>query len=200
MKNENNETIWSDSDSDTRLRAGEIRLINHVSGRVINFYSSLNIYYDVDGLGNPIIKVEGLDENTIFEIGNSRVIYVIDGETKDITWSYEMSYEDFLNTTGLQGVQTFDDVNSDGKNEIVAFKQRTSDWGSGDEYGEYTRLLVFLGNGSIFYEKPLTDSTYYGVYEQYMKDPSFLSSLNQEEIEHRKKPLHNFTGCECVIV
>ncbi|RKZ90727.1 MAG: hypothetical protein DRR19_09210 [Candidatus Parabeggiatoa sp. nov. 1] len=65
MKNVNGEPLWTDRNKDTRLHGGEIRLVNHANGQVLNFYSSLELRYDVDNLGHPIIAVDGLDANDL---------------------------------------------------------------------------------------------------------------------------------------
>jgi YD repeat-containing protein len=51
--------------SDTRLRSGEIRLIDHATGQVINFTSSLSLSYSQDAQGNPIIATSGLGAGNV---------------------------------------------------------------------------------------------------------------------------------------
>lgn len=134
-----------------------------------------------------VYSTENINDDDSLENTPSRVFYAIDVDTKSIEWSYEMSYEEYLNTTGLQGVQVFGDINNDGKNDIVAYKQRPHDWGRGDEYGNYTRIVVFSGNGSILYEKPLTTDTYYGFYEEFLTNPAYYSTISPEELQWMRR-------------
>jgi uncharacterized repeat protein (TIGR01451 family) len=46
--------------SDTQLRSGEIRLVDHSTGQVLNFFSSLTTAYSLDNNGNPILQTSGL--------------------------------------------------------------------------------------------------------------------------------------------
>lgn len=143
----------------------------------------------VDLVGNSdldllVLSDEGMDEDDFLSVSSSRTIYVTDGETKEIAWSYEMPYNEFIQSGGLLAVKAVDDLNGDGKKDIVAYKQRYAEWGSGDEYGEYTRIIVFSGKGEILYEKSLTDSTFYGVYEQLYNDSSYLASLDPGQLEN----------------
>jgi len=120
----------------------------------------------VDLVGNSELDLlvkssEERNQDSYLEVTNSRTILVIDGETKEIAWSYEMEYDEYLESDGLYNVHAIDDINSDGKNDIIGFKQFSADWGSGDEYGEKTRLIAFSGDGTILYEKPLTNDSEY---------------------------------------
>jgi hypothetical protein len=128
---------------------------------------------------------EATNDDSFLQKTNSRIIYALDGETREINWSYEMDYDEYLLTNGLQQVKIIDDVNNDGKNDIVAYKQHDADWGRGDEYGENTSLIVFLNNGTILYEKPLTESTYYGVWETISKQTGLEQEI-LENLEYRK--------------
>ncbi|GAF84203.1 unnamed protein product, partial [marine sediment metagenome] len=149
---------------------GDIFKVN-LSGNISWNYPRLNnILVDrVDLVGSStldflICSDESNDEEDFLKVSSSRTIYVVDGETKTISWYYEMPYEEYLLTNGLTGVKAIDDINGDGKKDIVAYKQRGSEQDRIDEYGDYSRIIVFSGNGSIIYEKPLTTNTYYGVY------------------------------------
>lgn len=131
-------------------------------------------------------STEGSNEEDFLEVTSSRTIFVVDGETGKVAWSYEMPYNEYLLSGGFQGVKAVPDLNSDGKMDIVAYKQRPADWGSGDEYGEYTRIVVFSGeDGDIIYEKPLTNATYYGIWETIYNDPYLMSSLDERQIEEK---------------
>ncbi|RKX30936.1 MAG: hypothetical protein DRP22_04465, partial [Verrucomicrobia bacterium] len=65
MRDAQTNAVWTDSRGDTRLRSGEIRFVDYLSGRMLNFYSSLSVSYNVDSLGNPIISLSGLDSNGV---------------------------------------------------------------------------------------------------------------------------------------
>jgi len=131
-------------------------------------------------------STESINEEDFLEVSSSRSIFVVDGETGTVTWNYEMPYDEYLLTGGFRGVKAISDVNGDGKVDIVAYKQRSADWGSGDEYGKYTRIVVFSGkDGDIIYEKPLTNATYYGIWETIYNDPSLMSSLEEGQIEEK---------------
>jgi len=65
MKDENGDVLWRDSDDNTRLRSGEIRLVNYATGAILDFHSSLGLHYDVDNVGNPVIVVDGLEEDNL---------------------------------------------------------------------------------------------------------------------------------------
>ncbi len=121
-------------------------------------------------------SMEGAQEDDFLDEGTSRTIIVIDGETREVAWTYELSYDEFLLTGGLQGVQLIPDVNNDGRMDIAAFKQRGSGHDISDEYGEHTRIMVFSGTGSKLWEKPMTNDTYYGIYEMIFNDDHYLET------------------------
>ncbi len=161
-----------------------------VNGSVIWSYQRL-LDIDIekaDLLGSDTVDLlvfskEGVENDNFLEEGSSRVLFVLDGDSNEISWSHELTYEEYLNTSGIKGIRIIDDVNGDGKKDIVGYKQRYHDWGSGDEYGEYTTVIVFSGNGEIVYEKPISENTYYGYYESYLNNPTYLAGLNPEELE-----------------
>src|SRR5262249_27410509 len=51
--------------SDTLLRSGEVRLVDHASGQLLNFFSSLTTAYALDNLGNPVLATAGLTTNDV---------------------------------------------------------------------------------------------------------------------------------------
>ena len=51
--------------SDTQLRSGEIRLVDHSTGQVLNFFSSLTTAYSLDNNGNPILQTAGLTSSDV---------------------------------------------------------------------------------------------------------------------------------------
>ncbi len=53
---------WSDDAGDTRLRSGEIRFVDHASGRILDFRSSLTIQYD---LATRQTSISGLSANEL---------------------------------------------------------------------------------------------------------------------------------------
>jgi len=166
--------------------SGDLLKVN-LSGNISWNYPRLNniIVDRIDLVGSPdldflVCSDESNDKEDSLKVSSSRTIYVVDGETKTITWYYEMPYDEYLLTGGLIGVTAIDDLNNDGKKDIFAYKQRKAEYGSGDEYGEYTRIIVFSGNGTILYEKPLREDTYYGAYN----DPAYRASFDEWEMEN----------------
>ena len=65
MRDAATNALWTDSHCDTRLRSGEIRLMDYASGQYLDFNSSLALAYDVDNLGQPVIVVSGLGTNGV---------------------------------------------------------------------------------------------------------------------------------------
>jgi RHS repeat-associated protein len=51
--------------ADTRLRSGEVRVIDHATGQVLDFTSSLALSSSIDQNGDPIITLTGLDANGV---------------------------------------------------------------------------------------------------------------------------------------
>jgi len=51
------------------------------------------------------------------------------GETKKVVWYYEMPYEEYLLTNGLMGVTLIDDVNGDGKVDLLDVSHMSDAWG-----------------------------------------------------------------------
>ena len=72
---------------DTRLRSGEIRLINRQSGQLLNFRSTLELEYAVDNQGNPFVVLAGLNAENVpdFTPGDRQngTTLVQDATTKD---------------------------------------------------------------------------------------------------------------------
>jgi hypothetical protein len=94
------------------------------------------------------------------QIGNStsRVIYVLDGATKQKVWSYEVPYDEYVATGGIQSIQIIPDINGDGMQDIAGFIQ-IPDWQmKGVEYGEDTRIIVLSGrDGTILLKQPVME-------------------------------------------
>jgi len=60
MKDGSGNQIATDSNSDTRLRSGTVRLVDLSTGAQLDFQSSLALNYATDSLGNPSITITGL--------------------------------------------------------------------------------------------------------------------------------------------
>jgi RHS repeat-associated protein len=61
MLDANANEIWTDSNGDTRLRSGAIRVVDLQSGSILDFNTSLVLGYAVNNTGNPIITLSGLN-------------------------------------------------------------------------------------------------------------------------------------------
>jgi YD repeat-containing protein len=57
--------VYKDSNKDTRLRSGGVRVVDLRSGGALDFNSSLQLSYGVDNIGNTVISLSGLDANGI---------------------------------------------------------------------------------------------------------------------------------------
>ena len=126
---------------------------------------------------------DGGDPENPFDEGQSRIIYVLDGATKEVAWSYELPREIFLETGGLSEVRTGPDINSDGKSDILSYLQYPGEWDRGDRYGSNTRILIFSGrSGALLANRSVIDGDYYGVYEKFMKDKILLNQTVRERI------------------
>ncbi|MCP3937285.1 MAG: RHS repeat protein, partial [Actinomycetia bacterium] len=55
--------VDTDNNSDTRLRSGEVRFVNHATGEILNFFSSLDLAYGTDSLDNAVVVITGLNAN-----------------------------------------------------------------------------------------------------------------------------------------
>lgn len=105
--------------------------------------------------------------------GQTRIMFVIDGSTKEIKWSYEMPYKTFVDSGGLDGIKVTPDLNGDGKVDIAAFIQY-----SNDEFGNKTRIMVFSGkDGLVLMDKPIVNKTFYNkVYEDIYNNVSSVDA------------------------
>jgi outer membrane protein assembly factor BamB len=129
-----------------------------------------------DSTEDLIIKTkERVDENNLFGEGQTRIIYVIDGATQKLAWSYQMPFEVFTKSGGLYEAKVVPDLNKDKKSDIIAYQQEAGDWNQGDQYGEKTRILVFDGStGKIILNTSVIDNDYYGRYDELFKNESAL--------------------------
>ena len=60
MRDASTNALWADDVGNTRLRSGEVRLVDYATGSYLDFASSLALGYDVDSLGRPVIATAGL--------------------------------------------------------------------------------------------------------------------------------------------
>ena len=49
----------------TRMREGEIRYIDYATGAMLNFHSSFDVDYAIDSFGEPILDVDGLNDDDV---------------------------------------------------------------------------------------------------------------------------------------
>ncbi len=148
----------------------------------INDVTVLKADFTGDGETDLLIKSrDGADSENIFDEGQSRMFFVIDGSSRETVWSHELSAKDFMDTGGLSEVQIAPDVNGDGKSDIVAYLQHDGDWGRGDEYGEKTRIMVFSGKtGKVLMNVPVFEEEYYGIYDRLFKDSIFFNDTAKD--------------------
>ncbi len=120
----------------------------------------------------------------------ARVLYVIDGATRQKAWSYEVPYEEFVATGGISDIQITPDINGDGRQDIVGFLQ-VPEWERDDEeFGEDSRIILLSGrDGTVLLEQPVTDRTYYGVWEKLYQDPSYrekyIRQWHEQELQRQ---------------
>ena len=74
------------------------------------------------------VLLEGADLENPFDLGNPRILMVIDGETQDLAWSYEMPLTLSSVAGGISGLMLGPDVNQDGKLDITGYIQLPGDW------------------------------------------------------------------------
>ena len=103
----------------------------------------------------------------------TRVLYLIDGETMEKVWTYEVSYQEYVTTGGISSIQVTPDLNGDGKQDIAGFIQIPQEKRTGEERGEDTRIILLSGkDGTILLKQPVVAGTYYGVWEELYQYPS----------------------------
>jgi outer membrane protein assembly factor BamB len=118
----------------------------------------------------------------------SRVLYVLDGATKQKVWSYEVPYEEYVTTGGISKIRVTPDINGDGKQDIAGVIQLPEWYMKGEEYGKDTRVIILSGkDGSILLKQPIVDETYYAVWEQLYKDPSYAEKYVRQWFEQQLK-------------
>ncbi|MEE9249308.1 MAG: PQQ-binding-like beta-propeller repeat protein [Dehalococcoidia bacterium] len=120
----------------------------------------------------------------------ARVLYVIDGATKEMAWSYVMPYEEFAATGGIAGIQVAPDLNQDGKQDIIGFIQPPGERPEPGEQTEDSQIVVLSGSdGSVLLQQPVVTQTYYGVWQELYNDPSIIEQgiIRQFEVDMEKR-------------
>ncbi|MFC1963373.1 PQQ-binding-like beta-propeller repeat protein [Chloroflexota bacterium] len=113
----------------------------------------------------------------------SRVLFVLDGDTRQQEWLYTMPYDEFALTGGIDGLMVTPDLDGDGKQDIVGFIQPPFDW-SGENFGEDSRIIGLSGrDGSVIFYRPVTDQTFYGVWGELYDDPSRIEEILWAQFE-----------------
>jgi len=113
----------------------------------------------------------------------SRVIYVVDGATRETAWSYEMPFDEFATTGGIAGVRVAPDLDGDGKQDIIGFTQPPGAGRDGG-YGDDSALVVIGGaDGSVLLQQPVVSGTYYGMWETIYEDTSVLEKMIRDSHE-----------------
>ncbi|MBN1896114.1 MAG: PQQ-binding-like beta-propeller repeat protein [Candidatus Aenigmarchaeota archaeon] len=124
---------------------------------------------------------EGADQENAFDAGQTRIMFVIDGATREVAWSYEMPSEMFIRTGGLSGLIVV--PRSDGKSDLAAYVQEYGDWNKGDMYGENSRILRFSGKtGSILMNTSAAEAVYYGAYNSIMTVPGLINETFEYKV------------------
>lgn len=114
----------------------------------------------------------------------ARVLFVVDGQSKQIAWSYSMPYEEFASTGGIGGVAVAPDLNEDGKQDIVGYLQSPIKHDGREDFGENTKVLALSGaDGSIILSQPVTDQAYYGDWGVLESDPDALEQMIRNRFE-----------------
>ncbi|MFQ5861173.1 MAG: hypothetical protein ACE5IG_06460, partial [Dehalococcoidia bacterium] len=105
----------------------------------------------------------------------ARVLYVIDGATKKMAWSYVMPYEEFAATGGIGGIQVAPDLNQDGNPDMVGHLPPPGERPPPGEGGYESQLMVLSGSdGLVLLQQPVVAQTYYGAWEEIYDDPSII--------------------------
>lgn len=166
---------------------GDLLMIDY-PGEIVWNYPRINYVIvekaDFTGDASEDILVksrDGADTENPFDEGKTRVMFVIDGNTKEVAWSYEVPFKTFLETGGLSEVRIAPDVNKDGKADVAAYLQYPKEWNWGDMYGEKTRLIVFDGKtGKTISSRPVTENVYCGIYDYMFKSNETLEQTIRE--------------------
>ncbi|NQU96464.1 MAG: PQQ-binding-like beta-propeller repeat protein, partial [Chloroflexi bacterium] len=115
----------------------------------------------------------------------ARVLYVVDGATRETAWSYEVPFDELATTGGIAGVRVAPDLDGDGKQDIIGFVQPpNSDREQGN--GEDSEIIALSGmDGSVLLRQKVVEGTYYGVWETLFEDPSVLENMIRDDFEAR---------------
>jgi outer membrane protein assembly factor BamB len=93
----------------------------------------------------------------------TRVLYLIDGDTMEKVWTYEVPHEEFMTTGGISSVRVTPDINGDGKQDIAGFIQIPEEARRDKERGENSRIIALSGkDGTILLKEPVLTGTSYG--------------------------------------
>ena len=113
----------------------------------------------------------------------ARVLYVIDGSTREKAWSYEMPHEEFVATGGISSIVITPDISGDGKQDIAGFIQPPQVGGE-MVTGEHSRVLLLSGkDGAILLKQQVVEQTYYGIWEGLYKNSSLIVQKLREYFE-----------------
>ncbi|MFC1994671.1 FG-GAP repeat domain-containing protein, partial [Chloroflexota bacterium] len=116
----------------------------------------------------------------------TRVLYAMDGATRDMVWSYEVPFEEFATIGGISGIQITPDLDGDGKEDIAGFIQPPEWKGGEEESGEDSQIILISGrDGAILLKQPVVTETYYGVWEELDKNPSLVEDRLWDQFEAR---------------
>ncbi|MFC1935734.1 PQQ-binding-like beta-propeller repeat protein [Chloroflexota bacterium] len=113
----------------------------------------------------------------------ARVLYIVDGNTMEKVWAYEMPYEEFAATGGIGGIQVTPDLDRDGKQDIIGYIQEPENWDQQQHEGK-SEVVAFSGrDGSVLLRQPVTAKTYYGEWDELFKDPSAFERRLRDKFE-----------------
>ncbi|HEY40610.1 MAG TPA: PQQ-binding-like beta-propeller repeat protein [Dehalococcoidia bacterium] len=120
----------------------------------------------------------------------ARVLYVVDGGTREKVWTHEVPYEVFVATGGISNIHITPDLNGDGKQDIAGYIQIPESKRSDEEYGDGTRIILLSGkDGTVLLKQPVVSATYYGVWDELYDDPSchedYIRQWYEQELQRQ---------------
>ena len=118
----------------------------------------------------------------------SRVLYVVDGATGEMAWSYVMPYGEFAATGGIGGIRITPDLNQDGKQDVMGYIQQPGERPQPGEGGDDSQIVIFSGNdGAVLLKQPVVTQTYYGLWEGLYTDSAMLEQGIRDWFEADKE-------------
>ena len=132
-----------------------------------------------DAATDILVYSRTVSDRDPFRRPRTRVVYVVDGTTREKAWTYVMPEDEFALTGGIADVRPAPDLNGDGFQDIIGFTQPVDAWHDEKERRlEGSGVFVLSGaDGALLLHQPVVAETYYGDWEALLTDP--------EELERR---------------